>query len=182
MAVRSSRQMTGGPSPPAPWYREPLVWLVVSIPAVAVLAGVVMLVFANLTWDGLVSDDYYRRGMQINRSLARDAEAARRGLGACVAFPAPGMVTIRLTGGDGAAAASGGGTPILRFSRAARAGADVTIAMTRAAGGAWHGVLPEMTPGKWYVELGTDRWRLSAAVRMPVSKGVFVLRPPDGLD
>ena len=27
-----------------------------------------MLVLANLTWDGLVADDCYRRGMRINRS------------------------------------------------------------------------------------------------------------------
>ena len=72
-------------SRPLPWYREPLVWMVLAIPATAVLGGVVMLVLANATWDGLVADDYYRRGMQINRSLARDAEAARLGLRA----PAP---------------------------------------------------------------------------------------------
>ena len=154
-------------------------WLVVAIPAAAVLAGAVMLVLANVTWDGLVADDYYRRGMQIDRSLARDAEAARLGLRASVTFPAPGLVEARLTATAGAGTASGGDRLHLRFAHAARAGADITIAMTRDAGGAWRGILPEIAPGKWYAELGNERWRLTAPVRMPAATGELVLRTPD---
>ena len=84
--------MATNSSHPSPWYREPLVWMVVAIPAAAVIAGAVLLVLANATWDGLVADDYYERGMQINRSLARDAEATRLGLEAVISFPAPGVV------------------------------------------------------------------------------------------
>ena len=93
--------------------------MVIAIPASAVIAGAVLLVLANATWDGLVADDYYQRGMQINQSLARDSEAARLGLGATLAFPAPGVVEARLTG---AAAVLGGDRLNLRFARAARAG------------------------------------------------------------
>ena len=169
-------------SRPAPWYREPLVWLVVGIPASAVVVGAVMLVLANVTWDGLVADDYYQRGMQINRSLARDAEAARRGLRASIAFPAPGLVTVRLAGPDGEVATSGEGAPILRFARAAKTGADVTVAMTPDTGGIWRGTLPAMAPGKWYVELGNDQWRLAAPVRIPAPEEGFDLHALSGLD
>ena len=153
--------------------------MVIAIPAAAVIAGAVMLVLANATWDGLVADDYYKRGMQINRSLARDAEAARLGLGAVVAFPAPEVVEARLTS---AAAALGGDRLSLQFARAAHAGADVRVAMTRSAGEVWRGVLPAVPPGKWYVELGNEQWRLTAPVRMPASAGEFVLRASDSLD
>ena len=44
--------------------------MVLAIPASAVVAGAVILVLANTTWDGLVADDYYQQGMQINRSPA----------------------------------------------------------------------------------------------------------------
>jgi len=158
------------------------VWLVVAIPGAAVVAGAVMLVLANVTWDGLVADDYYRRGMEINRSLARDAEATRLGLRASVAFPAPGVVTIRLVGPDGEVANAEAGNLNLRFARAARTGVDVTVALTRGAGGIWRGHLPAVTPGKWYVELGNDRWRLTAPARMPASTGVLVLHALRGLD
>ena len=97
--------------------------MVLAIPAAAVLAGAVMLVLANTTWDGLVADDYYQRGMQINRSLARDAEAGRLGLEAVVSFPAPGVVEARLSSVDGDAFSAAASPRLgLRFTRAGRAG------------------------------------------------------------
>lgn len=156
------------------WHREPLVWMVLAIPAAAVVAGAVMLVLASVTWDGLVADDYYRRGMQINRSLTRDAEAARLAVEAVLSFPAAGVVEVRLSG-EGALA--GGGPPALRFARAARAGADVVVRLAPGAGGAWRGALPALPRGKWYVELGTERWRLTAPVWLPARAGDLALRP-----
>ena len=66
--------------------------------------------------------------------------------------------------------------------RAARAGTDVVVSMTRDAGGAWRGVLPALPPGKWYVELGNEQWRLAAPVRMSGSAEALVLHAPAGLD
>lgn len=179
-ATGSSPPTAGGSSRATPWHREPLVWMVLAIPAAAVVVGAVMLVLANVTWDGLVADDYYRRGMEINRSLARDAEATRLGLRASVAFPAPGVVEARITDVVGAATASVGGRLHLHFTRAARAGNDVRALMIRDAAGTWRGTLPAMTPGKWYVELGDEQWRLAASVWMPVSSEELVLHAADG--
>ena len=162
--------------------------MVLAIPAAAVIAGAVMLVLANATWDGLVADDYYQRGMEINRSLARDAEAARLGLEAAISFHAPGVVEARVSGVDGAAAALSGDRLNLRFARATRAGTDVEVVITRVAGATWRGTLPALPPGKWYVELGNEQWRLAAPVRIPVSSAEFVLharpmdRPDSGLN
>ena len=175
--------MNANSSHPLPWYREPLVWMVLAIPATAVLGGVVMLVLANATWDGLVADDYYRQGMQINRSLARDAEAARLGLGATVTFPGTGAVEVRLTStststSTGASAGTDGDRPTLRFAHATRTNADVQVRLTRSAGGVWRGTLPPLPSGKWYAELGNERWRLAAPVWLPPAAGGLVLRAP----
>ncbi len=168
--------MTGEPSRRSGrWHREPLVWLVLAIPAASVIMGAVMLVLANATWDGLVADDYYRRGLQIDRSLARDAEAARLGLGATLGFPAPGVVEVRV---GGAAATPADDRLTLEFSRAGRAGDDVRVDAVRGAGGVWRAAVPELAPGKWYVELGNERWRLAAPVWMPAAGGEIALRPP----
>ena len=168
--------MTGEPSRRSGrWHREPLVWLVLAIPAASVLMGAVMLVLANATWDGLVADDYYRRGLQIDRSLARDAEAARIGLEATLAFPAPGVVEVRV---EGAAAPPVDDRLTLEFSRAGRAEGDVRVAAIRGEGGVWRAVIPDLAPGKWYVELGSERWRLAAPVWMPAAEGKIALRAP----
>ena len=58
------------------WYREPMVWLIIMIPFSAVIMGGVLLTLAVSSDDGLVTDDYYKKGLQINRTLERDALAA----------------------------------------------------------------------------------------------------------
>lgn len=56
--------------PPAPWWRYPLMWLVVGGPAAVIVAGVVTVVIAVRQPDPVVAPDYYRRGIEINRTLA----------------------------------------------------------------------------------------------------------------
>ena len=67
---------------PRRWYQEPLVWMLIAIPGSAVVMGAVMLTLATSTYDGLVADDYYKRGLQINRSIAREKHAASHGIAA----------------------------------------------------------------------------------------------------
>ncbi len=53
-----------------PWWRYGHVWLLISGPAVVVVAGLVTFWIAASTPDPLVAGDYYRRGMEINKTLA----------------------------------------------------------------------------------------------------------------
>ena len=59
----------------APWWRFPLVWMVIAGPAAVVLAGVATLFIAVRTPDPVVAEDYYRRGIQINQTLAEQRKA-----------------------------------------------------------------------------------------------------------
>lgn len=54
---------------PRPWWRFGHVWLLISGPAVVVVAGFVTLWLAIRMPDPVVADDYYKRGIEINRSL-----------------------------------------------------------------------------------------------------------------
>ena len=57
------------PAPPAPWWRFGMVWMVIAGPAVVVVAGLVTGWIAMSGADTLVSTDYYRRGVEINKTL-----------------------------------------------------------------------------------------------------------------
>jgi len=46
-----------------PWYKEPWMFLVVGVPAIAVCWGVVIITLAVTGKDSLVSDSYYKDGM-----------------------------------------------------------------------------------------------------------------------
>jgi hypothetical protein len=59
-----------------PWWKYGLVWLVISGPAAVVVAGIATVVIAVRQPDPVVTPDYYRRGIEINKTLdARDKAA-----------------------------------------------------------------------------------------------------------
>jgi uncharacterized protein len=59
------------------WYREPWAWIVMSGPAVVVVASFVSAFLAVRGADPVVDEDYYERGLHINAELAQDQQAAR---------------------------------------------------------------------------------------------------------
>ena len=58
-----------------PWCREPWPWLLMAGPAAVVIAGIATMALAIRSDDGLVAEDYYKRGLAINQVLAREQHA-----------------------------------------------------------------------------------------------------------
>lgn len=54
----------------APWWRFPLLWMVIAGPVVVVVASFATLWIALRVPDPVVASDYYRQGIEINRALA----------------------------------------------------------------------------------------------------------------
>lgn len=63
------------PPAPAPWWKFGYVWLVISGPAVVVVAGFATLWIALANPETLVDEDYYRRGVEINKTLDADRKS-----------------------------------------------------------------------------------------------------------
>jgi hypothetical protein len=53
-----------------PWWRNGYVWLILSGPAVVVVAAIITAVIAIRGQDPVISEDYYRQGLDINKTLA----------------------------------------------------------------------------------------------------------------
>jgi len=53
------------------WWKYGYLWLVIAGPVVVVIASFVTLFIALMTPDPLVVDDYYRQGIEINKTLDR---------------------------------------------------------------------------------------------------------------
>ena len=75
-----------------PWYRSRWPRILMAGPAFVVVGGVYLTWLAVSTSDGLVADDYYKRGMAINRTLDRNDYSAKAGLTADVRIDAAGAV------------------------------------------------------------------------------------------
>ena len=147
------------PEVKTPWYRQPLVWMLIAIPGSSVVVGFTLYYLSVVSFDGMVVDDYYKKGIEINRVLQRDHMASTLGLSADLHLDA-GVGRVRLQ----LAYKHGFKPPLhldLQFLHATRAGFDQQVALIHKGHGLYVGVLPQLRPGSWYLELGDPRWRLS---------------------
>ena len=139
-----------------PWYHEPWPWILMAAPAAAIIGGAITIWLAVASADGLVAEDYYRRGLAINQELKREAEATRRGLTARVESGA-GRLRVAL---DGAGAA-----PEAIFAQLVhptRAGHDQRLRLARVGPALYETELPELPAGRWRVILQDPggEWRI----------------------
>jgi hypothetical protein len=156
-----------------PWYREPWPWLLMAGPTAVMVAGLLTAYIAVTTNDGLVADDYYRRGLAINATLVRQEHARELGLSAVVSL-SPGRDTVRvaLTGNVERRASMR-----LRFAHPTRAGQDQSAVLSPIAGGDYGATLKPLAPGAWQVLLDDDAsgWRLVGV--LPRGSNRLELRP-----
>ena len=59
----------------APWWKFGHVWLVISGPAIVVVAGFATLWLAIARPDPVVAEDYYQQGIEINKTLEDKASS-----------------------------------------------------------------------------------------------------------
>jgi hypothetical protein len=59
-----------------PWWKYGHVWLVISGPLVVVVAGVITAWIAFTQQDPVLAQDYYRQGLNINKTLAQQGALA----------------------------------------------------------------------------------------------------------
>jgi len=147
-----------------PWYREPWPWLLMAGPALVVVAGVVTMWLAIEGHDGLVADDYYKRGLAINQVLARDKVARAHGYAAVVTFDSRfGRVQVALHGDELPPAL------LLSLAHPTRAGEDRIVPLARAASGIYEGLLAPPAAGRWRlsVEDAGRTWRLNTEWHVP---------------
>lgn len=148
---------------PEPWYRHKLVWMLIAIPSSAVVFGIGMLTLAIQSDDGLVEDDYYKHGKEINRVLKRDQAAALYGLRADVTLEQTSLL-IQLAS---QALPKPPATLQVKFLHATRAGNDALIQIEHAGDGSYRAELPELAAGRWHIQLEADNWRLTGEFMIP---------------
>lgn len=154
-------------APTLPWYRHRWPWILIAGPAVVVVASMITLWLAITSADGLVTEDYYRKGLAINQTLASSERAQMLELGVDVSLtqdgislrlnsPVPGFVLpqqIRVT-----------------ISHPTRAGLDQTQLLTLA-DGRYIGKFQLPATGHWVVlvEDGAKSWRIMGNIVLPFS-------------
>jgi hypothetical protein len=168
-SMRNNAMNTLSPPASKPWYREPWPWFLMSLPAIAVVAGLSTVWIAVKSADGLVVGDYYKAGLAVNQTLARDDAARALAL------------TATIKNEDGALALTLAGhlqtyPEQLRLSlvHPTHSGMDQNLVLRHAGGGHYRAALPTMPAGKWHVLLADTgaTWRLTGVLHTPFGQPV----------
>lgn len=147
------------------WYREPWPWLLMAGPAAVIVAGAITTYLAVVSNDGLVADDYYKRGLAINQTLSRDALARQFDYRARIAFAADfGQVSVSFAG-----AVPAGEPLVMRLAHAGRPQFDRVLPLAKQGDGVYGAPLAALSAGRWQVTLEDvqRRWRLVGDVVVP---------------
>ncbi len=151
-------------STPGDWKREPLVWLLIVIPFSAVVMGVVIITLAIQSWSGLVVDDYYKKGKQINRVLARDKFAYELGLAASFKLATDGSTEVLF---DPGVSFIPGDKIVLELVHATLPGLDQRLVLQKHGTHLLRGKINLHGSGRWNLYLHTRDWRLTGSLHYP---------------
>ena len=139
---------------PTPWYREPWPWILMAGPAAVLVAGAATIWLAVASADGLVADDYYKRGLAINQDLKLQRRAEERGIVARIERR-PGVLRVDLEGARPEAL-------FVQLVHATRPGHDQRLRLAPVAPGTYETELPALPQGKWRLILEDPRreWKI----------------------
>jgi uncharacterized protein len=140
-----------------PWYRSPMLWFALSLPALTVVAGVATYRIAASDSNDAEPDVVRRVAQMQTLDLAADEAAANRDLIADASIdPATGKVSVRI---DAIAPSE---RLLLRLSHTTRAKLDQSIALTPDLSGNWVGWLSQERQGAYALSLTSidAHWRL----------------------
>jgi hypothetical protein len=141
-----------------PWYRERWPWLLAIMPTTAVILSFTFLWLAIKTDDGLVSDDYYKDGLAINKIIVRDEAARSYNLSAVAQFKGS-SINLQLAGNLPRIPDS----LHLTLSHPTRKGFDHAILLTRNQVGAYEGKVQDLINARYDVILEplNGDWRVT---------------------
>ncbi len=149
-----------------PWYKQFWPWLVIFFPAAAVVAGTATVIIAVVTDDGLVEDDYYKKGLLINISTKLDKQAQTLDLSGYVRIDSASDEIYVLMDSD---------LPeneldklVVKLKHATRADVDQTINIMSKSNREFIGYDVKLVPGKWHIRVElVDQWRLTGKIMYP---------------
>ena len=158
-----------------PWYRQFWPWFLIFFPMSAVVAGLFTLYLAIVSDDGLVADDYYKKGLAINVDLHKDQRAVELGLLTNIVFGDDGVV--RLTVSSDKVEALPPLAMRLVLVHPTRAHMDQSLELQSQADGSYSATMERPKKGYWHLrleDLGGD-WRLTGRAHLPEQKKAHLI-------
>ncbi len=153
-----------GPAQDAPRRRAGLApWLLFGGPGLVVVASIATWVIAARSDDGVVSNDYYRLGLLVNRRIAATPSTELPPKHATLVAAADGRLSLSVDAGSSAALPAASWTLTIVDPAVQGAGRATRVTLEPDAG-TWRGTLPVLSPGRKVVTLASARWQFPVTV------------------
>ena len=160
-----------------PWHQFPLVWMLILIPFSSVIMGIVLITLAVRSNDGLVADDYYQKGKEINQVLDRDQYAKTQGIVADIVMNhhqttlSAQLSSNPILVDDTLIQAAMPAKITVHFYHPTRAGRDRMVVLNRTNASNSHdpeyeGPLPGLDGHRWIIQIETEQWRISQSFKL----------------
>lgn len=154
-----------------PWYKQFWPWFIISLPASAVIAGIITVFIAFDNADSLVADDYYKSGLAINTQIKKQKKAASLGLAAILRRMPDQRLHLKF---DNAAPDA---TELkLEWVHPADSSRDFNVSLVRQNDGSYQAKSIHKLNGRWYLRLSAnEEWLLKSEISS--SKDIVHLTP-----
>jgi hypothetical protein len=141
----------------SPWYKQLWPWLLISLPASAVLGGIATFILAVNSPNALVTDDYYKQGLAINQQTGRLRTATQLGLEGLLRADDE-FIQLELRANDAQLPAS----LTLELIHATRDDLDRSFTLKRIDQTLYRAPYQPLQTGNWYLRLQSDdgQWEL----------------------
>lgn len=155
-----------------PWYKQGWPWFLMALPATAIVAGVITLIIAINTWDGLVVDDYYKEGKAFVQTIERTEKARVMGLKAQLQVRTN---AVRVTLSSSVDAASIPQVIRLTVSHPTKGGHDQELVLS-GFGGVFEGAMSPLSTGRWLFQIEDEsrQWRMNGAGYLPTETEIRI--------
>ena len=155
---------------PPPWYKQFWPWFLITFPALAVVAGIITIIIAVKSDDGLVKDDYYKAGLAINQMLESKQKARELNLNAQVSWDKlTQAINLKLSG----AITTPPPRLSLQLAHATRANHDQSLTLFLAPDKkSYSGRIGKVKTGNWILILEPENksWRINGRVSLPAQQ------------
>ena len=146
-----------------PWYQQGWPWLLIALPASAVVGGILTIIIAVESPNALVVDDYYKQGLAINQEKHRLAQARSMQLKALVRNDG-GRLSVTLESLQPVSEP----TLTLNIIHATRSELDQTLRLQRNSDGSYQAAVEHLRTGTWYLRLEDPQqtWEIHSRIRI----------------
>jgi len=160
------------------WYREPWMLLVLGGPAIVVIAGLITFYIAWQGKDNVLTRDYYKQGINIDKAIHQDTQAAAYQMLANIKIDHSGKIDLQLEAKIKLPESTL--LSISSYSRGSEFEKIQTVTLNRTTNGNYEGSIKTISPrdlitrNVWHIKITGPDWRLMSDWHDPLNSALIL--------